>query len=345
MQSNNSPDPQKIQRDQEEIFRILVDRSKAFLEKAIKVATENQQTVTPARNLSFFIDGKKFASLEDIKNKEKLSLSPQNTDDLLKAIKSSAARANDVKIKVGRKTVFHIRHGEVLTDKLNIQDELKLNSSVSQSENTNRENLAQKENNSQSLEAKIDRLTDLLDRQQVQIDGLTNTIDSQQQKINSLEEKLLQKIDFISRSSSQIKNPKLSSWMGNLGQKIANSWQEIKNKIESFVNNKVQNATEKVANVSAKFLEKPVNLVLNKYGIEEIPGQLSFEGQKFTFSKDMDSGIISIRSNQTQEEIVAGNEFTTKASPEDIKILKDLPERTNRIQQQQTTKAKQSLKR
>lgn len=345
MQSNNPPDPQKVQRDQEEIFRVIIERSKAFLEEAIKTATKSQSAVTPARNLSFLIDGKKFTSLEDIKYNKDLSLSPQNTDNLLKAIRSSAARANDVKIKVGRKTVFHIRHGEVITDELKIQDELKLNSSVSQSENANRESLEQRDNTSQSLEAKIDSLTNLLDRQQVQIDGLTNQIDLQQQKIDALEGKILQKIDFITRSSSQIKNPKLNSWMGNVGQKIANSWQEIKDKIKSFIDNKVQNVTEKVANVSAKFLEKPVNFVLDKYGIESTPGKLSFEGQKFTFSKDVESGTISIRSNQTQEEIVAGNEFTTKASPEDIKILKDLPERTNRIQQQQTTKAKQNLTR
>ena len=345
MNSNNSPDPQKVQRDQEEIFRTIVERSKAFLEEAIKAATKSQSAVTPARNLSFFINGKKFTSLEDIKYNENPSLSPKDTERILNTIKSSATRANELKIKVGRDTVFHIRHGEVITDKLKIQDELKLNSSVSQSENMNRENLDSKDNISQSIETKIDNLTAKLNRQQVQIDGLNSKIDLQQQKINALEGKLLRKIDFITRSSFQIKNPKLNSWMGNIGQRIANSWQEIKDKVQNFINDRVQNATEKVANVSAKFLEKPVNFVLNKYGIESTPGQLSFEGQKFTFSKDMDSGTISIRSNQTQEEIVAGNEFTAKASPEDIKILKDLPEKTNRIQQQQTTKAKQKLTR
>ena len=49
----------------------------------------------------------------------------------------------------------------------------------------------------------------------------------------------------------------------------------------------------------------------------------------------METGELSITSNTTQNNIVEKGNFTTKASPEDIKILKDLPEKVKSISQSQ----------
>ncbi len=93
------------------------------------------------------------------------------------------------------------------------------------------------------------------------------------------------------------------------------------------MNSSIQNVTEKVASVSAAFLEKPVNFMLNKYGKEESPGILSLQGKLYSYSKDMKNGEISISSNTSNNNIVEKGNFTPSASPEDIKLLKGLPER------------------
>nr|MDJ0719219.1 hypothetical protein [Prochloraceae cyanobacterium] len=212
-----------------------------------------------------------------------------------------------VKIKLGRQTLFRVDKQKLLVDKLNLSP-------------------APKQEQKLSLEQKLEQ----------KLEQLGKTVEQQQKQIEQLERKLESKLNFIAMNNTKLKNQKLGNWISNFGSKLYQGWNNVKSTIKNLIDSSVQNVTEKVAEKTAKFLEKPVNFVLDKYGHEEKPGILSFQGQKYSYNKNMETGELSITSNTTQNNIVEKGNFTTKASPEDIKILKELPEKVKSIAQTQT---------
>ena len=73
--------------------------------------------------------------------------------------------------------------------------------------------------------------------------------------------------------------------------------------------------------------------------MEEKPGILTFHGQAYSFNKNISSGEISIFSKNKPTNILEKGNFTPQASPEDIKILRTLPEKVkNTIPRNQNQK-------
>ncbi len=303
----------KIQRDEEEIFKEIIKKVKEFIEYSTKALAQNIGKKTNSKKLSnrlsIIVDGKtEFQS--NINQEQKISsISSENIKLIENAIRNPSNSSSNIKIKLGKQILFNVEEGKLLVDKLNLSP-------------------APKQEQSLSLEQRLEQLTKIVGQQQKQIE--------------LLEKRIEQKLKFISQNTSQLKSKKLNNWMSNIGDKLSEAGNNVKSTIKNFIDSRIQNVTEKVAAVSAKFLEKPVNFVLDKYGREEKPGILSFQGEKYSYHRNMKSGELSIVSNTTQNNIVDQGDFTSKASPEDIKILKELPEKikSNIAEDQSRTKTR-----
>ena len=303
----------KIQRDEEEILKEIIKKVKEFIEYSTKSLAQNSGKKTNSKKLSnrlsILVNGKTVFQ-SNMNQQEKIgSVSLEDIKQIENAIRNPSNSSSDVKIKLGKQILFNVEEGQLLVDKLNLSP-------------------AAKQEQSLSLEQRLEQLTKIVGQQQKQIELLEKRID--------------QKLKFISQNTSQLKSKKLNNWMSNLGNKLSEAWNNVKSTIKNFIDSRIQNVTEKVAAVSAKFLEKPVNFVLDKYGRQENPGILSFQGEKYSYHRNMKSGELSIVSNSTQNNIVDQGDFTSKASPEDIKILKELPEKikSNIAQDQSQTKTR-----
>ncbi len=239
------------------------------------------------------------------------SISPKNLKLIADTIKDPYNSTANIKIRLGKPTLFHVDKQKLLVDKLNLSP-------------------APKQEQNLSLEQKLEQLGKTVEQ-------LGKTVEQQQNQIEQLERKLESKLNFIAMNNTKLKNQKLGNWISNFGSKLYQAWNNVKSTIKNFIDSRVQKATEKVAAVSAGFLEKSVNYILNKYGREEKPGILSVQGELYSYSKNIDSGEISITSNSTKNNIVEKGNFTAKASPEDITLLKTLPEKVkSSIAQDQT---------
>ena len=307
-----SADTGKIQNDEEKILEEIINKVKKFIEYTTNSLAQNIGKKTSkeklSNRLSIIVNGKT-AFQSNINQEAKLSsISTENLKKINQAINDSKNSPDTVKIRLGKRLLFHVENQKVLVDKLNLSP-------------------APKQEQNLSLEQKLEQ----------KLEQLGKTVEQQQKQIEQLERKLESKLNFIAMNNTKLKNQKLGNWISNFGSKLYQAWNNVKSTIKNFIDSRVQKATEKVAAVSAGFLEKSVNLVLDKYGREEKPGILSFEGNRFSYSKNIDSGEISITSNSTQNNIVEKGNFTAKASPEDINLLKTLPEKVkSSIAQDQT---------
>ncbi len=303
----------KIQRDQEEILKEIIKKVKEFIEYSTNSLAQNigkkTNTKKLSNRLSIIVDGRTVFQSNINQEAKFSSISSENIKKIADTIKDPYNSSANVKIKLGKQILFHVDEQKLLADKLNLSP-------------------APKQEQNLSLEQKLEQLTKIVGQQQKQIELLEKRID--------------QKLKFISQNTSQLKSKKLGNWMSNIGDNLSAAWENTKTTIKNFIDSRIQNVTEKVAAVSAKFLEKPVNFVLDKYGREEKPGILSFQGQKYSYHKNLENGELSIVSNSTQNNIVDQGDFTSKASPEDIKILKELPEKikSNIAEDQSRTKTR-----
>ncbi len=314
-----STDTGKIQRDEEEILKVIISKVKEFIEYSTKSLAKNIGKKTNSKKLSnrlsIAVNGKTVFQ-SNMNQQEKIgSVDSENLKKIANAIKDPYNSPDEIRIKLGKQTLFHVDQNKVLVDKLNLSP-------------------APKQEQNLSLEQKIEQLTKIVGQQQKQID--------------LLERKIENKLNFIALNTAKLQNRKLGNWISDFGSKLYAAWDNVKSIIKNFMNSSIQNVTEKVASVSAGFLEKPVNFMLNKYGKEETPGILSFQGKLYSYSKDMKNGEISISSNTSKNNIVEKGNFTPSASPEDIKLLKDLPERvksTLTSSQTQTQKKNRGISR
>ena len=310
-----SPDTGKIQNDEEKILQEIIDKVKKFIESSTNSLAQNIGKKTNSKKLSnrlsIIVDGKT-AFQSNINQEAKFSsISPKNLKLIADTIKDPYNSTANIKIRLGKQTLFHVDKQKLLVDKLNLSP-------------------APKQEQNLSLEQKLEQLGKTVEQ-------LGKTVEQQQNQIEQLERKLESKLNFIAMNNTKLKNQKLGNWISNFGSKLYQAWNNVKSTIKNFIDSRVQKATEKVAAVSAGFLEKSVNYILNKYGREEKPGILSVQGELYSYAKNLDSGEISITSNSTKNNIVEKGNFTAKASPEDINLLKTLPEKVkSSIAQDQT---------
>ena len=219
-------------------------------------------------------------------------------DKLKNAINNPNNSQDTVKIKLGKETLFYVNENGLKVDKLGLSP---------------KPVQTKKESSLASLEEQVQHLAKVVDRQQKRI------------------ELLEKKIDFIIQNASQLKNNRLKSWLGGIGNKIKSFWANIKSRVTAGINSQLKKGGEKLANFNAKLLEKPVNFMLNKFGRDEGNGFIAFHGNKYSFQRDKESGEISIFSRSSARAVVAQGKLTPQASPEDIKILRDLPSKVDTI--------------
>lgn len=298
----NSADTGKIERDQEEILKAIIKKIQQFLDRTNSSAKNNRHDSAnkqSPKKISIDIDNERVFEANLTQLQKGASLNPENLQILKNAISNPYNNSHDIRIKLGKKTLFYAAKNKIVVDKLGLGQSTTLKQQA-------------------SLEERLDQLTKVVAQQQDKITSLEQTI-----------ARMDKKLDFIAQSSSGIKNDKLKNWSSGLTYKIKSAWDNAKNSLKNLVNSQVQKGGEKLANFSAAILEKPVNFMLNRFGQEETPGIISFKGDKFTFNRNKESGEISIFSNNKQQNILEKGAFTSKASPEDIKILRTLPEKVS----------------
>ncbi len=298
----SSADTGKIQRDEEEILKQIIDKVKKFIEYTTNSVVDNIGQKTPKKKLSnrlsIIVNGKT-AFQSNTNQQEKLgSITSEHLQKINQAIKDPQNSPDEIKIKLGKQTLFHVNENQLLVDKLGLSP-------------------APKQEQNLSVEQKLEQLAKTVEK-------LGQTVEQQQSKIDQLERKLESKLNFIAMNNTKLKNHKLGNWISNFGSKLHQAWNNVKSTIKNFIDSRVQNVTEKVAAVSASFLEKPVNHVLNQYGREETPGVLSFEGKNFSYSKNLETGELSVTSNTTQNKIVEEGKVSPEATPKEVNFLKNL---------------------
>ncbi len=310
-----SADKGKIQKDEEDIIKEILKKIREFINRTSNYLSNNLKKNNNDKKLdsdkiSITLNGESIIKVNRKGDKKSYSIDPEIWQRVNKAIKQPQNTSDELKIKVGGKLVFHVRDRQIKLDDLGLTP-------------------APKQEQNLSLEQKVEKLIKL--------------VNQQQEKIDLLEKKIDRTLKFITEKSSQIENKKLGSWTSGIANKLSSTLGNIRTSIYNFINSSIQKAGEKIAGMSANFLEKPVNFMLNRYGKEE-NGVLSFQGKKYQFNKNLESGEISIFSRAKQESVVEKGNFTQSASPDDVKLLRNLPEKLKQtINKSQTQKTSRGI--
>lgn len=305
--SEQSADLGKLERDQEEILRGILERVRKFSAAAVKVlAPDSKATEKKSPELSILVNGQSIFQSDGERAHKIRVTEPAAFDQLKNVINNPSNSQDNIRIKLGQETVFHVDKNGVQVDRLGLSA---------------KPVQTKKESSLASLEEQVQQLAKIVTRQQ--------------KKIELLEKK----IDFITQNASRLKNNKLKSWLSSIGNSIKSAWANIKTKVQETISSQLKKGGEQLANFNAKMLEKPVNFMLNKFGQNEGNGTISFHGERYSFQRNIESGEISIFSRSNHRAVVAKGKLTPQASPEDLKILRTLPTKVETILSKNTTQS------
>ena len=201
----SSADTGKIQRDEEEILKEIIDKVKKFIEYTTNSLAENISKKTPKKKLSnrlsIIVDGRTVLQ-SNMNQQEKIgSVSPEELKQIADAIKDPSNSSVNLKIKLGKQTLFQVNEQKLVVDKLGLSPAPKQ---------------LQKQEQNSTVEQKLEQLGKTVEK-------LGKTVEQQQKQIEQLERKLESKLNFIAMNNTKLKNKKLGNWISNFGSKLSTS--------------------------------------------------------------------------------------------------------------------------
>ncbi|WP_373524757.1 hypothetical protein [Nostoc sp.] len=339
----------EIKRDYLEILELL-------LKNIQNQANEKEMAVDDTVNI--YVDGKHLYKGVVGQSPDKNSLSPEQLENINKAINDPRKSQGTISINIGKTEVFRVQNGVVTNDRLSLASPQPYN--------------VERVYSVETLQKQVDVLQSKLERQQELInaikgaDATPEALSQLAEKVSEMGRTLAKQQQLIERtqnvmnlSFSQVKNTRLQDWVGavenNVKQAAQNLFQSIKAKLDPEIT-KVRNEVDRkvgefknevdakintvkatVNDLKSQAIEKSVKALLKRLGKQNSDGSISFESKTLNFNQKDNCVTVQAKDGTPVMENGAIDSSVSEEHRVALDKVQPLMERFDRFEQKETT--------
>ena len=236
-----------------------------ILESLLKLihAKAKEKGLDPSKDIHIYSSSSKVYQGTLGESPSKNLLTPTIVENLKKALSDPKNSQGAISIKIGNEKVFHIKNGEVLTDKLGLAPRLQPNKVVTKeriySVEALQKQVAVLQNKLESQQKLVDSIKqkeqtpELLSQLVAQVEEMSNAVLKQQQLIENTQ-KALEKVN--ERSLPPIQNTQLQNWVGTVENKVKQTAKNVFERIKDALTPEVTKLRNEIASLKSKINEQ-----------------------------------------------------------------------------------------
>ncbi|MCC5633928.1 hypothetical protein LC613_41685 [Nostoc sphaeroides CHAB 2801] len=232
-----------------------------ILESLLKLihAKAKEKGLDPTKDVHIYSSSSKVYQGTLGESPSKNLLTPTIVENLKKALSDPKSSQGAISIKIGHEKVFHIKNGEVLTDKLGLAPRTQKNEVVSNERIYSVEALQKQVAVLQSKLESQQKLVDSLKKNEqtpeslsklvAQVEEMSNALLKQQQLIENTQKALSQ---VNERFLPQVKNTVLQNWIGTVENKVKQTAKNVFERIKDALTPEVTKLRNEIAQQKAQ---------------------------------------------------------------------------------------------
>ncbi|MHC5917917.1 MAG: hypothetical protein ACYTXE_44675 [Nostoc sp.] len=235
-----------------------------ILESLLKLihAKAKEKGLDPSKDVHIYSSSSKVYQGTLGESPSKNLLTPTIVENLKKALSDPKNSHGAISIKIGNEKVFHIKNGEVLTDKLGLAPPSQLNKVVNKeriySVEALQKQVAVLQSKLESQQQLIDSLKkneqtpESLSKLVAQVEEMSNAVLKQQQLIENTQKELSQ---VNERYLPQVQNTVLQNWVGTVENKVKQTAKNVFERIKDVLTPEVTKLRNEIAQQKAQIAQ------------------------------------------------------------------------------------------
>ncbi|MBE8992740.1 hypothetical protein, partial [Nostoc sp. LEGE 12450] len=239
-----------------------------ILESLLKLihAKAKEKGLDPSKDVSIYSSSSKVYQGTLGESPSKNLLTPTIVENLKKALSDPKNSQGAISIKIGNEKVFHIKNGEVLTDKLGLAPPSPKNKVVSNERIYSVEALQKQVAVLQSKLESQQKLVDSLKKNEqtseslselaAQVSEMGKSLEKQQQLIENTQKALSQ---VNERFLPQVQNTKLQNWVGSVERQVKKTAKNVFEQIKDALTPEVTKLRKEIAQMKAHIEQQVTN--------------------------------------------------------------------------------------
>ncbi|MHC5754964.1 MAG: hypothetical protein ACYTXF_30855 [Nostoc sp.] len=236
-----------------------------ILESLLKLihAKAKEKGLDPSKDVHIYSSSNKVYQGTLGESPSKNLLTPTIVENLKKALSDPKNSQGAISIKIGNEKVFHIKNGEVLTDKLGLAPASQKNKVVSNeriySVEALQKQVAVLQSKLESQQKLVDSIKqkeqtpELLSQLVAQVEEMSNAVLKQQQLIENTQKALSQ---VNERSLPPIQNTQLQNWVGTVENKVKQTAKNVFERIKDALTPEVTKLRNEIASLKSQINEQ-----------------------------------------------------------------------------------------
>jgi uncharacterized protein YjbJ (UPF0337 family) len=236
-----------------------------ILESLLQIihAKAKEKGLDPSKDVHIYSSSSKVYQGTLGESPSKNLLTPTIVENLKKALSDPKNSQGAISIKIGNEKVFHIKNGEVLTDKLGLAPRLQPNKVVTKeriySVEALQKQVAVLQSKLESQQKLVDSIKqkeqtpELLSQLVAQVEEMSNAVLKQQQLIENTQ-KALEKVN--ERSLPPIQNTQLQNWVGTVENQVKQTAKNVFERIKDALTPEVTKLRNEIASLKSQINEQ-----------------------------------------------------------------------------------------
>lgn len=236
-----------------------------ILESLLQIihAKAKEKGLDPSKDVHIYSSSSKVYQGTLGESPSKNLLTPTIVENLKKALSDPKNSQGAISIKIGNEKVFHIKNGEVLTDKLGLAPRLQPNKVVTKERIYSVEALQKQVAVLQSKLESQQKLVDSIKQKEqtpelllqlvAQVEEMSNAVLKQQQLIENTQKALSQ---VNERSLPPIQNTQLQNWVGTVENQVKQTAKNVFERIKDALTPEVTKLRKEIASLKSQINEQ-----------------------------------------------------------------------------------------
>lgn len=239
-----------------------------ILESLLKLihAKAKEKGLDPSKDVHIYSSSSKVyqGTLEESPSKNLLT--PTIVENLKKALSDPKNFQGAISIKIGNEKVFHIKNGEVLTDKLGLAPASQKNKVVTKERIYSVEALGKQVQVLQKKLSEQQKLVDSIKSEQLspeslsqlaaQVAGMSKSLEKQQQLIENTQKALSQVNEWF---LPQVQNTKLQNWVGSVERQVKKTAKNAFERVKDALTPEVTKLRKEIGQMKAHIEQQVTN--------------------------------------------------------------------------------------
>ncbi|MHC5862721.1 hypothetical protein [Nostoc sp.] len=303
-----------------------------ILESLLKLihAKAKEKGLDPSKDIHIYSSSSKVYQGTLGESPSKNLLTPTIVENLKKALSDPKNSQGAISIKIGNEKVFHIKNGEVLTDKLGLAPPSQLNKVVSNERIYSVEALQKQVKVLQSKLQAQQKLVDSIKETQQTPESLSKLIDQVAEMGKSLE-KQQQLIENTQKALSQVnerylpqvQNTVLQNWVGTVENKVKQTAKNIFERVKDALTPEVTKLRKEIASLKSQVNQQVTSLKDEvKYQTDSVKNDLNQQVNNLTAElRTQVDGVKNTVDNRIKglQSAIDNTQIELRAAVDDVK--------------------------